>query len=578
MGIPGLWDEFRDCYRETNLLELSTTCWNTEKRCLKIAVDAAIWSVQIQASQGGTNPALRTLFYRLCHFLEWGINVVFVFDGPNKPPWKRNRHIRSDVSNDSGNYRSMKHLIQLFGMQVWNAPGEAEAECAKLQRLGLIDYVLTEDVDAFAFGATKVIRNGSDAKKPFFKVRIYEMEKITEELSVNHTGIILIGLMRGGDYHLKGIEHCGLQTAIGAAKLGFGDSLVSSDSLNSWRSQLQNCIRTNKNNTFGYKRPNFTIEQGFPDPLVKHYYTNPEISSEHKLKAHFSQVEWSQKPDIQALYTYAQRRFQWINLHGNIKFVNNIAYPLLIFEVLHSTAKDSKYYKASHKTRRQKSTGMILEKQITFYPNKFLNCEWCTETNVNDNEANTSLMNQWRLLLKESTAWVPACFIKTDSYANISQFFGRTNSDLGRLVQKTKRLSLDPEESGKSMYVGREKTTVTRKPPTLLSTNLFSKSHKELPSSRTLLQATDDSFTDDDLPKVHEVLPKSPKKAGSSKQDQLGSRHSKDSTIKSMKSLSKDQLLKRIYIRESLNGTWKEDLGTSGRRKMYENIPIIDLS
>jgi Holliday junction resolvase YEN1 len=38
------------------------------------------------------------------------------------------------------------------------APGEAEAELAYLNRIGSIDAVLSDDVDNFLFGATMVIR------------------------------------------------------------------------------------------------------------------------------------------------------------------------------------------------------------------------------------------------------------------------------------------------------------------------------------------------------------------------------------------------------------------------------------
>lgn len=38
------------------------------------------------------------------------------------------------------------------------APAEAEAELAELNRLGLIDAIVTEDSDAFVFGAQCVIR------------------------------------------------------------------------------------------------------------------------------------------------------------------------------------------------------------------------------------------------------------------------------------------------------------------------------------------------------------------------------------------------------------------------------------
>jgi 5'-3' exonuclease len=38
------------------------------------------------------------------------------------------------------------------------APGEAEAELAYLNRVGILDAVLTDDVDAFLFGAVTIIR------------------------------------------------------------------------------------------------------------------------------------------------------------------------------------------------------------------------------------------------------------------------------------------------------------------------------------------------------------------------------------------------------------------------------------
>jgi Holliday junction resolvase YEN1 len=37
------------------------------------------------------------------------------------------------------------------------APGEAEAELARLNELGIIDTILTSDADALLFGATTVI-------------------------------------------------------------------------------------------------------------------------------------------------------------------------------------------------------------------------------------------------------------------------------------------------------------------------------------------------------------------------------------------------------------------------------------
>ena len=52
----------------------------------------------------------------------------------------------------------MKNIIDAFGFEWRVAPGEAEAELAYLNRIGIIDAVLSDDVDNFLFGATMVIR------------------------------------------------------------------------------------------------------------------------------------------------------------------------------------------------------------------------------------------------------------------------------------------------------------------------------------------------------------------------------------------------------------------------------------
>lgn len=49
-------------------------------------------------------------------------------------------------------------MCKLFIHSVHKAPGEAEAELAYLNRIGVIDAIITDDVDTFLFGATMLIR------------------------------------------------------------------------------------------------------------------------------------------------------------------------------------------------------------------------------------------------------------------------------------------------------------------------------------------------------------------------------------------------------------------------------------
>ena len=129
-------------------------------RPLRLAIDISIWLFQIQSGKGGSNPALRTFYYRLLRLLSLNIHPLFVFDGPNKPPFKRNKRVGGpNVKVSSIPEFLAKQLLKQFGFPMHAAPGEAEAECALLQREGIVDAVLSEDVDTLMFGSGVTLRS-----------------------------------------------------------------------------------------------------------------------------------------------------------------------------------------------------------------------------------------------------------------------------------------------------------------------------------------------------------------------------------------------------------------------------------
>jgi holliday junction resolvase YEN1 len=246
MGISGLWDELSPASTKrrnnhtkvtkylTNcmlaLTRLSVQHYERTGRLLRVAIDISIWSFQIQSGRQGSNPSLRTFYYRLCHLLSTPLHPLFIFDGPRKPPFKRN--VRTFVGADTFQTRFLKRLITVFGFVWWDAPGEAEAECAVLQRRGTVDVVVTEDVDAVMFGAGKVAREvggtGSGGKREWV---VYEdVEAVT---GLDRDGLVLCAMMSGGDYLPQGVPNCGPKIAVEVVSLCYLNTLPPSR-FNAW--------------------------------------------------------------------------------------------------------------------------------------------------------------------------------------------------------------------------------------------------------------------------------------------------------------------------------------------------------
>lgn len=142
-------------------------------RGFRIGIDTSIWFFHADYGKEGENPELRTLFFRCATLMHAPFLPLFVFDGPKRPDVKRGKKVSKLTHKLT---TGTKAIIEAFGFE-WRtvtlfnrttqtcfftlhsqAPGEAEAELAYLNRIGVIDGILSDDVDNFLFGATTVIR------------------------------------------------------------------------------------------------------------------------------------------------------------------------------------------------------------------------------------------------------------------------------------------------------------------------------------------------------------------------------------------------------------------------------------
>lgn len=183
-------------------------------------------------------------------------------------------------------------MLRHLGIPYHEAPGEAEAECARLQILGLVDAVWSQDSDCLMFGCTTWIRddrvvkekgtqdrskeNTQKSKKTAKIVRAHDLKK---NLQIDREGLVLFAMLVGGDYDAQGLPGCGPKIAIEAVQRGLGQTLCACRNqrdCDAWSRELDTCLRTSGGR-------HIPIPFGFPDfkTLVK--YDTPKVTPDQIL-------------------------------------------------------------------------------------------------------------------------------------------------------------------------------------------------------------------------------------------------------------------------------------------------------
>src|SRR5690606_8459724 len=86
----------------------------------------------------------------------------------------------------------------------------AEAECATLLELGLVDGIVTDDSDVFLFGATRVYKNFFSQGKELETFLASDLER---ELALSRERLIDLACLLGSDY-TDGVRGIGPITAM----------------------------------------------------------------------------------------------------------------------------------------------------------------------------------------------------------------------------------------------------------------------------------------------------------------------------------------------------------------------------
>ncbi|KZV78250.1 PIN domain-like protein [Exidia glandulosa HHB12029] len=363
MGVEGLWEILKPAAKTESLTKLAVDAFVANRnghRGLRLGIDASIWSFHAQCAQRKNplveNLALQVIFFRCANLLRLPLLPLFVFDGPERPHTKRGKDISTRESQLTVDIQS---IVRAFGFGCHFAPGEAEAELAYLNCNGILDAVLTDDVDAFIFGARVVIRNSTlsanqsdpilnaDGKADDDHVRMFTLDLFkADPIALSPAGLILIALLQGGDYD-PGVKGFGIAIAQGLAKGGFGEELLAASAiedederntaLSQWCESIKAELRSNSRGQLATRHPALAdrIPSEFPNPEIVRAYTHPEVSNS---AGNFDLSLWRQDPDVGELARLCEQYFSWGYKKAILKRFRTIIWPGATVRMLRHSA------------------------------------------------------------------------------------------------------------------------------------------------------------------------------------------------------------------------------------------------
>ncbi|KAF8952359.1 PIN domain-like protein [Flammula alnicola] len=331
MGIHSLWTVLDRVKTSKSLLtlaaehRLSAKSEGIEGRNATLILGVDMGTCMAQCNAGalaaGVNhqwagAGLYIFFKMLTEYIKAPVSLIFVLDGSARPPFKRGHEVRRQPIW----WMSLAiELVEIFGYCTHPAPGEAEAELAKLNCKGYIHGVITSDSDAVLFGTRLLLRSIPKKEREYPDQYIIYA---AGAMPLTQGGIILFALLCGGDYS-DGIEGCGPTTASALARCGFGDQLLAAfrrlhgddfdHFLIQWRCAIRAELLTNSRKFLSRCQPNLAaaISGAFPDRRILDLYVNP-VTSWSPGPPNLSQWQFKQ-PSIPAITRFCTQHFHWQN-------------------------------------------------------------------------------------------------------------------------------------------------------------------------------------------------------------------------------------------------------------------------
>ncbi|KAH9959585.1 hypothetical protein BC827DRAFT_1212397 [Russula dissimulans] len=195
-------------------------------------------------------------------------------------------------------------MLRLFGIPYITAPMEAEAQCATLVELGLVEGIITDDSDVFLFGGARVYKNMFNQSKT---VECFFLADFARELGIDREKLVQLAYLLGSDY-VEGLPGVGPVVAMELLK-----EFPGSDSLHKfkdWWKRVQSGRDKPEESQSKFRRrfkkrfKTLYVPDEWPNPVVRDAYFHPTVDdSEEPFK-------WG-LPDLDGLRDFLLQELGW---------------------------------------------------------------------------------------------------------------------------------------------------------------------------------------------------------------------------------------------------------------------------
>ncbi|THH07366.1 hypothetical protein EW145_g3430 [Phellinidium pouzarii] len=170
-------------------------------------------------------------------------------------------------------------MLRLFGIPYITAPMEAEAQCAALVELGLVDGVITDDSDVFLFGGARVFKNMFNQAKT---VECFLLTDLARELGLDRGTLVRLAYLLGSDY-VEGLPGVGPVVAMELLGEFPGDDGL--HRFKDWWLKVQTGRDKELDNASTFRKrfkkrfKNLYLPSDWPDPAVRDAYYHPVVDT-----------------------------------------------------------------------------------------------------------------------------------------------------------------------------------------------------------------------------------------------------------------------------------------------------------